>query len=642
MMRRNYLLGLTLFLAAGLLTVAPAWATPYASAVRNSAGSTWEFVLNDTADTVTVKRDGANPVNFVAPTAGRYTFDMTGFSTFSIEVARNAPVAYTEIAPSTNTNLFTKYFRPNSIAVNNNPASPYFGTVYVANSVPTATASPVRAQGDGIYALTADLIGVDLVTKLAVADPQDTSQAKAPGGWLLGANGALSGTNSPYQMSLDAAGNLIVGDWSDANGGIKYAAPDLASGGLILARQDGVRPLLVNGSNQETHGSIASKPYTTGSVGNNLVVYALDEDFDLDGETLINATTGNHLWKWDVGNATDYDSPPSLVVSATAISTPVTDPGTLPTDAARQNYLNLNVGVDSKAIFSPQHNKWYYTQNRDDGNQAGLMVVTADGATGTTPTINWSSIQWSIDHLFDGNVLAADPTGTDATVNDNGKQDVFRGIGTPTISADGKTLFLHRRQVVANDTYVGQTSPLNGNLLAIPLDANGLPDIQINDNGTPANPADDILSNLKSITIANNNNNKGAHDITLDAAGNIYIGSNSSERVQVFSPGGNTLATTTSAGVFTLTTVAAGVAGDYNNNGTVDAADYVLWRNGGPLQNEVDVPGTVNAQDYVEWKARFGNTSGSGSALGAVPEPTSVLLAAMGLLWGAFGVRRRK
>ena len=27
----------------------------------------------------------------------------------------------------------------------------------------------------------------------------------------------------------------------------------------------------------------------------------------------------------------------------------------------------------------------------------------------------------------------------------------------------------------------------------------------------------------------------------------------------------------------------AGVLGDYNNNGTVDAADYVLWRNGGPL-----------------------------------------------------------
>ena len=71
-----------------------------------------------------------------------------------------------------------------------------------------------------------------------------------------------------------------------------------------------------------------------------------------------------------------------------------------------------------------------------------------------------------------------------------------------------------------------------------------------------------------------------------------------------------------------------GVPGDYNGNGTVDAADYALWRKGGPLQNEVDAPGTVNAADYTEWRARFGNTSGSGSGLGAgsVPEPTSMML----------------
>ena len=33
------------------------------------------------------------------------------------------------------------------------------------------------------------------------------------------------------------------------------------------------------------------------------------------------------------------------------------------------------------------------------------------------------------------------------------------------------------------------------------------------------------------------------------------------------------------------------VAGDYNGNGTVDAADYVSWRNGGTLVNEVDTAG---------------------------------------------------
>lgn len=85
----------------------------------------------------------------------------------------------------------------------------------------------------------------------------------------------------------------------------------------------------------------------------------------------------------------------------------------------------------------------------------------------------------------------------------------------------------------------------------------------------------------------------------------------------------------------------AGVPGDYDGNGKVDAADYVLWRNGGPLQNEVDTPGTINAADYTAWRARFGNTSGSGSlASGVVPEPGAAAMAAL-LLVAALGLRRK-
>jgi hypothetical protein len=83
----------------------------------------------------------------------------------------------------------------------------------------------------------------------------------------------------------------------------------------------------------------------------------------------------------------------------------------------------------------------------------------------------------------------------------------------------------------------------------------------------------------------------------------------------------------------TVSSLAApGVQGDYNGNGVVDMADYVLWRNGGPLQNEVNSVGTVDSTDYDAWRARFGNTSGSGSGLGsaAVPEPSSLLLLVIG------------
>jgi hypothetical protein len=92
----------------------------------------------------------------------------------------------------------------------------------------------------------------------------------------------------------------------------------------------------------------------------------------------------------------------------------------------------------------------------------------------------------------------------------------------------------------------------------------------------------------------------------------------------------------------------AGVAGDYNSNGTVDAADYVLWRNNrgpGSLPNEGGIsPGVVDEADYNFWRSRFGATAGSGSAVGgsAVPEPRSALLGLISAAAGIFvGTRRR-
>jgi hypothetical protein len=81
-----------------------------------------------------------------------------------------------------------------------------------------------------------------------------------------------------------------------------------------------------------------------------------------------------------------------------------------------------------------------------------------------------------------------------------------------------------------------------------------------------------------------------------------------------------------------------GVEGDYNNNGSVDAADYVLWRDAGTLANEVSTPGTVTSEDYDAWKARFGNAAAPAIGLAgftdtAVPEPlSSTLLAAVASL----------
>jgi hypothetical protein len=82
---------------------------------------------------------------------------------------------------------------------------------------------------------------------------------------------------------------------------------------------------------------------------------------------------------------------------------------------------------------------------------------------------------------------------------------------------------------------------------------------------------------------------------------------------------------------FTLVVpAAAGVDGDYNDNGIVDAADYVLWRDtlgmNVTLPNDT-TPGSVAQVDYDVWRANFGAGGGNAAlADAAVPEPASLAL----------------
>jgi hypothetical protein len=69
--------------------------------------------------------------------------------------------------------------------------------------------------------------------------------------------------------------------------------------------------------------------------------------------------------------------------------------------------------------------------------------------------------------------------------------------------------------------------------------------------------------------------------------------------------------------------VTPGLPGDFNSDGRVDAADYVLWRK------------TDNTQaKYNEWRANFGAEAGIGGGsaglVAAVPEPGSLLVALCG------------
>lgn len=82
-----------------------------------------------------------------------------------------------------------------------------------------------------------------------------------------------------------------------------------------------------------------------------------------------------------------------------------------------------------------------------------------------------------------------------------------------------------------------------------------------------------------------------------------------------------------------IATGGGGLAGDFNNDGKVNGADYVTWRKG------IAVPSTP--AKYAEWRANFGAGGGSGlGANGAVPEPTCVALIAIAA--SLVGLRRKE
>ncbi|MEO0529546.1 MAG: hypothetical protein AAF266_03110 [Planctomycetota bacterium] len=107
-----------------------------------------------------------------------------------------------------------------------------------------------------------------------------------------------------------------------------------------------------------------------------------------------------------------------------------------------------------------------------------------------------------------------------------------------------------------------------------------------------------------------------------------------------FSPGDNQFEITfRSSLVVNARTGAAdpdtGLAGDYNNDGEVNAADYTTWRDandtGGKIRNETATPGTIDGADYTEWTTRFGDELPPASA--AIPEPIAVVSLLFGLLF---------
>jgi uncharacterized protein (TIGR03382 family) len=97
------------------------------------------------------------------------------------------------------------------------------------------------------------------------------------------------------------------------------------------------------------------------------------------------------------------------------------------------------------------------------------------------------------------------------------------------------------------------------------------------------------------------------------------------------------------------------IAGDYDRNGTVDAADYALWRNTFNSRSNLAADGNFNGivdhGDLMIWRGNFGRSqAASAEAHGepdwsrpqGTPEPSAAMLAVWGVALTAMLVRRRR
>ena len=138
-------------------------------------------------------------------------------------------------------------------------------------------------------------------------------------------------------------------------------------------------------------------------------------------------------------------------------------------------------------------------------------------------------------------------------------------------------------------------------------------------NWFEANPTDNRVSEIMSggtTTLTGNS-------VTTFDLGGLFDSAGTRDLVFEFLMAGNPLLNT-GVVLYQAAPPVDAIPGDFNDDGKVDAADYVVWR------KTDGSPG-----GYNDWRTNFGRTSGSGSALSsgaAVPEPGAFMLFAAALV----------
>ncbi|MDQ6631565.1 MAG: hypothetical protein M3Y82_07380 [Verrucomicrobiota bacterium] len=317
----------------GLSSVA--LASPYATSLTNNAGAI-SFILNESADSVKIiSNNGATTNNLGALPKGTASTNLGVSGVFKVVVTKSAPAIYTQT--SVDTNSLVTFNSPRGVTVNQNPASPYFGRIYVANSADGSTTGPGgRPVGDGIYLLNADQTdAVGRGTNASTAGIDFSSSA-----------------NDPYKISVGPDDKLYINNFSIPAATTWVVDANVTSNSLVLAG-------IGENTNPTVHSDSASTPIAQGSLtSSNLTLY------NIEGTR---AGNDNSIARWDIGaGPLPYNNPPVILGNAGLPANP-----DLPSD--------LDIGPDGK----------FYTMiNRPSGTDTDSVRVFDN--TGTN--LLWGSL----------------------------------------------------------------------------------------------------------------------------------------------------------------------------------------------------------------------------------------------------------
>jgi mannan endo-1,4-beta-mannosidase len=185
--------------------------------------------------------------------------------------------------------------------------------------------------------------------------------------------------------------------------------------------------------------------------------------------------------------------------------------------------------------------------------------------------------------------------------------------------------------MIGLDIYTDPTATMNGQWYDILEHYNGRKLIAVSETDTLVNPDTMNLWDTKWSYVA-----PWAWDyVRSEYANSGYSMSQLSSILQQFLNHEDVI-TLSALPVLPWSDLAPELPGDYNTDGSVDAADYTVWRDslgqsGAGLPADGDGDGVIGDGDYAVWRLYFGQTA-SGLGSSPVPEPSSVGLLSLALL----------